>query len=71
MTIDYHHYKIASLTSAVSEAIKVDNILFTPPQQQQIFSSNSVVQLLKWIFYRIGEYKVHMALTLLYFDHAF
>ncbi len=57
---DYHHYKIASLTSAVSEAIKVDNIPLTPTQQQQVFPSNSVVRLLEWISRRIEENKGHI-----------
>lgn len=41
---DCHHYKTTSLTSTVSEVVKVDSIRLTRIQQQQVGPSHAVVR---------------------------
>ncbi|MNC81336.1 hypothetical protein D3C75_1344330 [compost metagenome] len=48
----YPYNKTASLTTTVSEAVKLDNILLTLMQALQVYSLDSVALSLEWISHR-------------------
>lgn len=61
----YHYNKTTSLTSAVSEVVKLDNIPLTLKQPPQVYSLDSVALKLEWISHREELYTEHMYTVIL------